>query len=201
MDQQEYFSRHDPAILVRLQGATIGIAGAGGLGSNVALNLARAGIGRLIVVDFDRIEASNLNRQQYFERQIGMFKATALAQNLKAIHPFTRVDARVDRIDPGNLARHFHEVEILVEAFDLADQKQMLIESWLSLYPGRPLVAVSGIGGWGRNEKLVTRRHGNLFLVGDETAELSPGISPMAPRVAIAAGMQANLVLELLLGE
>lgn len=199
MNEHAFFSRHNPDIIPRLRSATVGIAGAGGLGSNVATHLVRAGIGRLILADFDRVEPSNLNRQQFFERQIGMAKVDALVQNLTAIHSFTRLEAHLGRITPGNLGAWFGEADILVEAFDRADQKQMLIETWSQMFPQRPLVAVSGIAGWGGNDRMVTRRFGHLWIIGDETAELIDPVSPMSPRVCIAAGMQANLVLELLI--
>jgi sulfur carrier protein ThiS adenylyltransferase len=109
------------------------------------------------------------------------------------------VDAIQGWVTADNLADWFGEATVMVEAFDRADQKQMLIEAWSDRFPERPLVAVSGIAGWGGNERIVTRRYGNLWVIGDENAELLGEISPMAPRVAIAAGMQANLVLQLLM--
>jgi sulfur carrier protein ThiS adenylyltransferase len=124
MNESEYFSRHDPHIIGRLRAATVAIAGAGGLGSNVAVNLTRAGIGTLIIADFDRIDTGNLNRQQFFANQIGMPKVDALAQNLAAIHSFTRVETHLGRVTAGNLAEWFGRAEIMVEAFDRADQKQ-----------------------------------------------------------------------------
>lgn len=199
MDETTFFSRHDPSIIERLRAATIGIAGAGGLGSNVAFNLTRAGLGTLIIADFDRVEPSNLNRQQFFENQIGLFKVDALARNLSAIHPFTTIEKHQGWITADNLAPWFGKADILVEAFDRADQKQMLIETWCRLFPEKPIVTVSGIAGWGGNDRLITRQFGNLWVIGDAEAELKDNISPMAPRVSIAAGMQANLVLELLL--
>jgi sulfur carrier protein ThiS adenylyltransferase len=199
MKEADFFSRHDPEIIDKLRSATIGVAGAGGLGSNVAVNLVRAGVGALILADFDRIEPSNLNRQQFFEHQIGMFKVDALAENLSAIHSFTKVETHSGRVTRDNLVEWFGKADILVEALDRAEEKQMLIEAWSREFPGRRIVAVSGIAGWGENARIATRNYGNLWIIGDETAELKPGISPMAPRVSIAAGMQANLVLELLL--
>jgi sulfur carrier protein ThiS adenylyltransferase len=201
MNETDFFSRHAPEVIGRIRSATIGIAGAGGLGSNVAVNLVRAGIGRLIIADFDRIEPSNLNRQQFFEHQIGMPKVDALSQNLAAIHPFTKVETHPGRVTVDNVADWFGQADIMVEAFDRAEQKQMLIETWCRLFPDRYLIAVSGIAGWGGNARIVTRQFGKLWVIGDETAELKNGISPMSPRVCIAAGMQANLVLELILGQ
>jgi sulfur carrier protein ThiS adenylyltransferase len=196
--EKEYFSKHDPKVLALLKNSAVGIAGAGGLGSNVAISLARAGVGKLIIADFDKIAASNLNRQQYFMHQIGKLKIKALLENLKNINPFTEYKVHNARISQKNILKIFGQAEILVEAFDKASMKQMLIEAWLSKFPGRPIIAASGVAGIGHNEKIHTRRLGNLYICGDEKTVCPRGISPLAPRVAIVANMQANLALELL---
>jgi sulfur carrier protein ThiS adenylyltransferase len=192
------FSRHDPRILAALRSSTVGIAGAGGLGSNVAVSLARAGAGRLIIADFDKIEPSNLNRQQYFTNQIGMRKVEALRENLRKINPFSEYIIHDIKITRANTGRIFGEADILVEAFDKAEEKGMLITAWLSLYPERPIIAASGLAGYGHNRKLHTRKLGSLYICGDEESQCPAGISPMAPRVAVVANMQANLAVELL---
>lgn len=192
------FAKHDPQVLAALRASTVGVAGAGGLGSNVAVSLARAGVGRLIIADFDRVEPSNLNRQQYFLRQIGRRKVLALRENLRAISPFSKYTVHAVRVTRANVGRIFGDAEIMVEAFDKAAVKQMLIDAWLSFHPDRPIIAASGLAGYGRNRKLHTRRMGSLYLCGDEESQCPKGISPMAPRVAIVANMQANLVVELL---
>jgi sulfur carrier protein ThiS adenylyltransferase len=192
------FAKHDPRVLAALRASTVGIAGAGGLGSNVAVSLARAGVGRLIIADHDRIEPSNLNRQQYFTRQIGRRKVGALRANLKAINPFSQYTVHDQRVTRANVGRIFGDADVLVEAFDKAATKKMLIEAWMALYPDRPIVAASGLAGYGRNGKLRTRQLGNLYVCGDEESECPRGISPMAPRVAVVANLQANLVVELL---
>jgi sulfur carrier protein ThiS adenylyltransferase len=192
------FSRHDPKVLSALQKSVVGIAGAGGLGSNVAVSLARAGVGRLIIADFDKIEPSNLNRQQYSVRQIGLRKARALRANLKAINPFCKCAAHNVKITPSNAGMIFGDADILIEAFDKAEEKSMLIRTWLALRPLRPIIAASGLAGYGDNRGLRTRRMGSLYICGDEKSRCRAGISPMAPRVAIVANMQANLAVELL---
>jgi sulfur carrier protein ThiS adenylyltransferase len=194
-----FFSRHDPAVLKVLRRSVVGIAGAGGLGSNVAVALTRAGVGKLIIADSDLLEISNLNRQQYFWKQVGRVKVEALAENLRKIHPFADIVVHRRRITKKNIARLFGEVDLLVEAFDRAAEKQMLIESWLAAFPDRPIIAASGLAGYGRNQKIHQRRVGNLYIVGDEGGECCPGISPMAPRVGVVAHMQANLAVELLM--
>ncbi|MCX5784840.1 MAG: sulfur carrier protein ThiS adenylyltransferase ThiF [Elusimicrobia bacterium] len=195
---KDLFSRHDPQVLTALQRSTVGIAGAGGLGSNVAVSLARAGVGKLIIADFDKIETSNLNRQQYFVEQIGLRKVEALRASLKKINPFASYiihDVKVTRANTGSI---FGGADILIEAFDKAGQKGMLINTWLSLYPKKPVIAASGLAGYGKNARLRTRKMGSLYVCGDGESQCLAGISPMAPRVAIVANMQANLAVELL---
>ncbi len=196
--KKEFFSRHDPELLPILGRAVVGIAGAGGLGSNVAVALARVGVGKLIIADHDRVYPSNLNRQQYFIDQIGQPKVEALLENLKRMNPFSEYEIHHTRITPRNIPQLFGEAQILVEAFDLATEKSMLINTWLSLFPDRPIVAASGLSGFGKNNKIRTRKMGRLYLCGDEESEPTDRVSPMAPRVGIVANMQANLVLELL---
>jgi len=195
---KDLFARRDPRILAALRAGAVGVAGAGGLGSNVAVSLARAGVGRLIIADFDEIEPSNLNRQQYFVKQIGRRKVEALRDNLKGINPFSEYIVHDVKVTRANTGRLFGEADILIEAFDKAGQKGMLINTWLSLYPKKPIIAASGLAGYGKNSKLHTRKIGSLYVCGDGETECPKGISPMAPRVAIVANMQANLAVELL---
>jgi sulfur carrier protein ThiS adenylyltransferase len=195
---REYFAHREPAVLAILRQSSVGIAGAGGLGSNVAVALARAGVGRLVIADFDRIEPSNLSRQQYFVDQVGERKVVALRENLLAINPYSLYEIHDVRINRRNATTIFARVDVLVEAFDRAEAKEMLIESFLARFPGRPIVAASGLAGYGRNRKVHTRRLGNLYICGDEESQCPKGVSPMAPRVALVAAMQANLVVELL---
>ena len=199
MKKSDFFSAHDSRIIPILQNAVIGIAGAGGLGSNIAVSLTRSGIGKLVVADFDKIEPSNLNRQQFFEDQIGMPKVIALLENLNKVSPFTKYQVHEIKLNPENILLIYKNVDIMVEAFDKAEMKTMLIETWLAKFPNKPIIAASGITGWGKNELLHTRKIDNLYICGDEETDLQAGISPMAPRVAIVANMQANLVLEILL--
>ena len=195
---REYFAHRDPAVLGVLRKSSVGIAGAGGLGSNVAIALARAGVGRLVIADYDKVEPSNLNRQQYFLDQVGERKVEALRENLLAINPYSLYEIHDVRVTRRNAAAIFGRVDVLVEAFDKAEAKEMLIEASLSKFPGRPIVAASGLAGYGGNRRVHTRRLGNLYICGDESSQCPKGISPMAPRVALVAAMQANLVVELL---
>ena len=195
---REFFSRREPAVLAVLRQSSVGIAGAGGLGSNVAVSLARVGVGRLVIADFDKVEPSNLNRQHYFIDQVGQRKVEALRENLLLINPYSLYEVHDVRITRKNTAKIFARVDVLVEAFDRAAAKEMLIETSLARFPSRPIVAASGLAGYGMNRKLRTRRLGNLYICGDEESQCPKGVSPMAPRVALVAAMQANLVVELL---
>ncbi|RME36339.1 MAG: sulfur carrier protein ThiS adenylyltransferase ThiF [Deltaproteobacteria bacterium] len=195
-------ARHTPGVHEKVRNAVVGIAGAGGLGSAVAVALARIGIGALIIADFDIVEPSNLNRQQYFVDQLGRPKVSALADNLKRINPYVRVEPHQVRLTPDNIPAIFAGVDVLVEAFDRADQKAMLLESFRLAFPQKPVVAASGLAGYGPANTVITRRRGeNFYLVGDETSAACPGQGLMAPRVGVAAHHQANAVLRLLLGE
>lgn len=179
---------------------TVGIAGAGGLGSNCAVALARTGIGRLVIADYDIIEAGNLNRQYFFIRQVGMKKTEALKENLRDINPGTLVETYDKMLSADNIPVIFAECDIIVEAFDSGEMKEMLAETVLSTWPGRPLIIGSGLAGYGDNNKLRERRLGpSLIICGDEQTEVSDELPPLAPRVAVIANMQANVVVELLL--
>jgi sulfur carrier protein ThiS adenylyltransferase len=179
----------------------VGIAGAGGLGSNCAEALVRCGIGQLVVADFDVVSESNLNRQFYFRDQVGMKKTEALEINLKRVDPAAVLEMYPVRITADNVGDLFADCDVVVEAFDMADQKEMLIEAALSIMPDKPLILGLGIAGWGRSDAIQCRKSGNLYICGDEISEISPDLPPLAPRVGIVANMQANVVLEILLSE
>jgi len=195
-------ARHTPGVHARVKRATVGLAGAGGLGSAVAVALARTGVGRLVVADFDVIEPSNLNRQQYFMDQLGLLKVDALKANLARINPYVRVETHARRLTPDNVPGIFQDVDVLVEAFDAAAAKVMLLESFTRAFPDRPIVMASGLAGHGPCETIKVNRMGaRVHVIGDLVSEARPGQGLMAPRVGIVAHMQANTVLRLLLGE
>ncbi|HAW85402.1 MAG TPA: hypothetical protein DD477_08050 [Spirochaetaceae bacterium] len=183
-----------------LAGKTVGIAGCGGLGSNCAVALARAGVGSLVVADFDVVSEANLDRQYFFHDQIGLPKVDALAVNILRIDPCVRVRGHSLRLGPNEILRLFANVDVLVEAFDQADQKLMLLETVLRYLPELPLVTASGLAGWGDSQALRVRRSGKLVIIGDEKREVCVAWPPMAPRVGVVACLQANEVLERLLG-
>jgi sulfur carrier protein ThiS adenylyltransferase len=180
---------------------TVGIAGAGGLGSNCAVSLARVGIGRLIIADYDVVSEENLNRQYFFICQIGQKKVFALKENIAAINPDVAVDAHDMKLTPDNIPKLFGDCDIIVEAFDLAEMKVMLAETAIESFPEKFIVMASGIAGFGNNNALTTVRNGNIFICGDHENEVCELMPPLGPRVGIVANMQANKVVELLINE
>jgi sulfur carrier protein ThiS adenylyltransferase len=178
----------------------VGIAGAGGLGSNCAAALARTGIGTLVIADFDKVEPSNLSRQYYFVDQVGMMKTTALKENLIRIRPEINIVAHQIKLDRKNITAIFTGCHVIVEAFDKAEMKEMLIEIVQKELPGIPLIVGSGMAGWGNTEILKFRKiDETLFVCGDELSEVSENSPTLAPRVGIVASMQANTVVEILM--
>jgi sulfur carrier protein ThiS adenylyltransferase len=195
-------ARHTPGIHQKIKRSVVGIAGLGGLGSNVAIALARIGVGTLILVDFDVVEPSNLNRQQYFIHQIGMPKVEALQENISKINPYVKVLPYNEKLDKKNMERIFKEAAVVVEAFDRAEEKAMLINVISEKMPEKYIVAASGVAGYGDNNEIRTVRFSSkIFIVGDQKTAAQPGIGLMAPRVGIVAHHQANTVLRILLGE
>lgn len=194
--------RHGEKNQNMLRAAVVGIAGLGGLGSNIAVHLARLGIGTLILADFDRVDITNLNRQHYTIQDLGRPKTEALIDQLRKINPYLTYIPHLVRVTPENAARLFSGCTVVCEAFDRADQKAMLIEALLFALPDIPLVAGSGMAGYGSANAIQTRRSiGRLYICGDETSDLADGLPLMAPRVAVCAAQQATMVLRLILGE
>lgn len=178
----------------------VGIAGAGGLGSNCAVALARSGIGTLVISDFDVIEPANLNRQYYFTNQVGMIKSSALKDNIGRINPDITVIAHSQKLDKHNIPVIFAGCDVIVEAFDLDEMKQMLIETVQSRMPGIPVVIGSGLAGWGKSNDIRYRKIDDVtYICGDESTVAGDDLPPMAPRVGMVANMQANTVIEILM--
>ncbi len=196
MTRQEYFCERDPIAFPLWQRAVVGIAGAGGLGSNVAMLLARAGIGKLIICDFDVVSISNLNRQAFDLDQVGMYKVEAIAQNIGKVNPYIELETHQLRLDKESVQQLFHGVDIMIEAFDSAAAKAMLIECHSQHFPETELICASGLAGYGRSDEIRIVQDGKLFVVGDQCSELIPGIAPVSARLMIVAAMQANLALE-----
>jgi sulfur carrier protein ThiS adenylyltransferase len=179
----------------------VGIAGAGGLGSNCAVALARSGVGSLVIADFDIIESGNLNRQYYFSDQIGIAKTDALKENISRINSSITVSTHKIKLTALNIPLIFKGCDIIVEAFDRASEKEMLIETVQEKMPGIPLIIGSGMAGWGKTDLLKCKKADDfLYVCGDESSEVSDELPCIAPRVGIVSNMQANLVIEILLG-
>lgn len=194
--------RHGAKLQSRFTSATVAICGLGGLGSNIAIALARAGIGKLILIDFDRVDLSNLHRQQYKANQIGRYKTEALAENLREIAPYTEIETITERITEDNARSLLTGADIVCEAFDDAQAKAMLVNAVLELLPNAYLVAASGMAGMGTPNTIRTRKITKRFyLCGDEQSDAADPIGLVAPRVMLCAAHQAHTVLRILAGE
>lgn len=203
-EELEYLlvSRHTPNLHEKIKKSKVAIVGLGGLGSNIALSLARVGIGKLLLFDFDIVEPSNLNRQQYFIKHIGMNKTDAIKDVIHQCNPFVDIYTENIFIDKNNIKELFKDVDIIVEAFDTAESKAILVNTVLSEMPHKKIVAASGLAGYFSSNSIITKKmKDNLYIVGDNKSESKPGCGLMAPRVGIAANHQANMVLRLILGE
>ena len=194
-------ARFSPEIHRKLKEASVGIAGLGGLGSHIAVMLARSGIGHLHLVDFDRVDITNLNRQAYTTVHLGVEKTRALAGMLYEINPYMKVTADCVRVTPDNAAALFGPYPIVCEAFDDPDQKAMLVNTLLESCPETVVVSGSGMAGYESANAIRTRKiFHRLYLCGDEQTDAGEGIGLMAPRVSVCAGHQANMVVRLILG-
>ena len=185
--------------LEKLRNTCIGIAGCGGLGSNCAMALARAGVGRLVIADFDTVTPENLGRQYYFRDQVGQKKVLALKENIGKVNPDIDVQVHDVCLGPDEVLHIFKDCQVIIEAFDRADMKLMIIETVTERFPDKFIIAGSGLAGYGGNNALHTRRLGSLFICGDEISEVSAELPPLAPRVGIVAAMQANQALEIIM--
>lgn len=199
---QALIDRHTEEVQARIRAARVAVAGLGGLGSNIAVSLARIGVGHLHLIDFDRVDVTNLNRQQYFADQVGMYKTEALRENLLRSNPWLELRTDCLRVTEENAAELLRDDAYICEAFDIAENKAMLAGEVLEHFPEKYLVAASGMAGYGDSNEIRTRRvTSHFYLCGDEKTEAEAGRGLMAPRVALCAAHQANMVLRLILGE
>lgn len=186
----------------RFSNATVAVCGLGGLGSNIAINLARAGVGKLILIDFDKVDVTNLHRQQYKASQVGMYKTEALLSNLLEIAPYIRTEIHTVKIDEDNAKMLLEGADIVCEAFDNAQCKAMLVNLVSEEMPEKYLVAASGMAGFGSPNSIKTRRITNHFyLCGDGTSDVADDIGLVSSRVMICAAHQAHTVLRILAGK
>lgn len=192
-------ARQGKRLSAAFSAATVAVCGLGGLGSNIAIALARAGIGKLILIDFDRVDITNLHRQQYKATQVGEYKTEALSDGLKEIAPYIELEKHTVRITEANAADLLKEADIICEAFDDPECKAMLTNVVLEKMPDKYLVAASGMAGMGSANGIRTRRVTKRFyLCGDEVSETSDTVSLVASRVMICAAHQAHMVLQIL---
>ncbi|SDA16139.1 sulfur carrier protein ThiS adenylyltransferase [Ruminococcus sp. YE71] len=186
----------------RFAAASVVICGLGGLGSNVALALARAGVGRIHMIDFDRVETTNLGRQQYFPDQVGMNKADALLENVRRAAPYSNITAQTEKITAENIPQLLSGFDVVCECFDSADQKAMLVNAVLEQFPKAWLVSASGMAGIDSANSIQTRRVSKrFFLSGDGVSDVESTEGLFGTRVAVCAAHQAHTVLRILAGE
>ncbi len=194
--------RHGKEIQLKFSASTVAICGLGGLGSNIATALARAGVGKLILIDFDNVDITNINRQQYKINQIGMHKTEALRENLMDIVPYVKIETHAIRLTEENAVELLQDADIVCEAVDNAECKAMLTNAVLEKMPNKYLVAASGMAGMGSANTIQTRRVSERFYIcGDGVSDVSEVGSLVASRVMICAAHQAHTVLRILAGQ
>ena len=192
--------RHGIVNQEKLNNAKVAIAGLGGLGSNIAVALARIGVGHLHLIDFDKVDISNLNRQHYFISHLNKYKTQALAEQLQMINPYLNIVTDCIKVTEDNIFSLFKDEDIICEAFDVPENKAMLVNKVLELFPEKYIISGSGMAGFGHSNEIHTRKvMGKFYICGDEKTALSNEYSLMAPRVAICVGHQANLITQLIL--
>jgi sulfur carrier protein ThiS adenylyltransferase len=208
-------SRHTPGVHKAVKKAYVAICGLGGLGSNIAIALARIGVGHLHLIDFDVVEPSNLNRQQYFISHLGLKKTDALKDLIQQINPFITVTTSDTKIEADNAGDLLKDADIICEAFDNPTYKALLTTAVLTdpQIKGKPYVGASGLAGYESSNTIQTKAvrkagvgengeiHGGVYIAGDAVTGAGPGRGLMAPRVLVAAGHQANMILRLIVGE
>ena len=194
--------RHGEDLQNKISAARVAVCGLGGLGSNIAIALARAGVGHLHLVDFDRVDLTNLNRQQYAVGQLGQYKTDALRETLSLVSPYCDVTCDTIKVTEENLPDLLRNEDYICEAFDRAEAKAMLVSGVLEHFPEKYLVAGSGLAGLGSANTIQTRRVSKRFyLCGDGTSDSSVGLGLVASRVLVCAAHEANMILRLIAGE
>lgn len=191
--------RHGEKLQTKFSSATVAICGLGGLGSNIAISLARAGVGKLILVDFDKVDITNLHRQQYKAKQIGLNKTDALFENLREIAPYVELETHTERITEENAAGMLQGADIICEAFDSAECKAMLVNLVLETMPDKYIIVASGMAGMGSANTIQTRKVSKRFYIcGDGESDVSEAGSLVSSRVMLCAAHQAHTVLRIL---
>lgn len=199
---QAFDARFSKNIKEKLENAHVAIAGLGGLGSHIAIMLARSGVGHMLLVDFDTVDVTNLNRQAYLIPQVGMEKTAAMKELLDQINPYLDIEYHQVKVSPDNIQELFEGYPIVCEAFDQADQKAMLVQGLLTGFPDTFVVSGNGMAGYGDANTIKTRKlMRRLYVCGDEQTDIADGVGLMAPRVNICAAHQANKVIQIILEE
>lgn len=195
-------SRYDKGTKNKITSAKVAVAGLGGLGSNIAIFLARAGVGHLHLVDFDKVDITNLNRQQYDINDIGTFKTTALSEKIKRFNPFIKITTNNSMVTEENVKDIFSSYPIICEAFDKAENKAMLVNCILSEFRDTKIVSASGMAGLYSPNIIKTRKiNDRFYLCGDTKNEIDTNVPLFAPRVALCAAHQATTVLQIITGK
>lgn len=199
---QALSERHGAELQKKISAARVAVCGLGGLGSNVAIALARAGVGHLHLIDFDRVDITNLNRQQYFVRQLGLLKTDALQETLTDIAPYCDITTNSVKITEDNFVQLLEKEDIICEAFDCSEAKAMLVNGVLERFPEKYLLSSSGMAGFGSANTIVTRHvFQHFYLCGDGTSDVNDGIGLVSSRVLACAAHEAHMVIRILAGE
>lgn len=199
---QALSERHGTELQKKISAARVAVCGLGGLGSNIAIALARAGVGHLHLIDFDRVDITNLNRQQYFVRQLGLLKTDALQETLTDIAPYCDITTNSVKITEDNFAQLLEKEDIICEAFDCSEAKAMLVNGVLERFPEKYLLSSSGMAGFGSANTIVTRHvFQHFYLCGDGMSDVNDGIGLVSSRVLTCAAHEAHMVIRILAGE
>lgn len=194
-------ARHTPDVHKKVKNASVAVAGLGGLGSNIAVMLARTGVGRLLLVDFDIVEPSNLNRQSYYISHLGMLKTDAVKSQIEQINPFIHVETICVKVTEDNVKELFSDYDIICEAFDNPVSKAVIVNGIMENFPDKKIVSGSGMAGFESSNLIKTKNpFKNFYVCGDGVSEAKIGNGLMSPRVSVCAGHQANMILRLILG-
>lgn len=194
--------RHGAELQAKFQNAKVAVLGLGGLGSNIAIALARAGVGYLHLIDFDKVDITNLNRQQYFVHQLGQYKTEALSETLKQIAPYCQVKTTTIKVTKDDIKELLKNEDIICEAFDKAEDKAMLVEGVLEQFPEKYVVSGSGMAGLSSANTIKTRKVlSHFYLCGDEVSDIKDGLGLFSSRVMVCAAQEANMVLRIIVGE
>ena len=199
---QALSERHGAELQKKISAARVAVCGLGGLGSNIAIALARVGVGHLHLIDFDRVDITNLNRQQYFVRQLGLLKTDALQETLTDIAPYCDITTNSVKITEENFAQLLEKEDIICEAFDCSEAKAMLVNGVLERFPEKYLLSSSGMAGFGSANTIVTRHvFQHFYLCGDGMSDVNDGIGLVSSRVLACAAHEAHMVIRILAGE